>query len=608
MYQDAANSVCERTRPTSRSRPPSLWQGQGQTERLHYTGSQPDNVADEFVGYSILRIVQIVQYLLRQCETNHTHSKCLPTSRWMPKRVLEINGHDLRLVTTSKMETKQYATMSYCWGTDSKEHQLTKDNFTEYEKHISLRKMPTTIRDALYLVRLLNIRYVWIDAMCIVQDDNEDWVLESQKMHRTYSCARICISALQSRGSDAGLFAQREQPEETAYDTQLRLQGTTKFSSAFKSFPLNQRAWTLQERLLSTRLFHIAAPDFWFECGEGIVNLSDWYNGDDMNNSICSTGTFLGLDTFDETIAQISSKIKPIRSKIHRSWYQLLLDYCPRRLTFEKDRLVAIEGLKTMYQQYMGYTYFYGIWESDVYNGLLWFNGERSDCTMSGCLIDPLSVSLSHVMEVSATAKLRLHHYKDGYQARKGGLSPPKTQDATGALSCCTPSWSWAAVCSKYTNFCRIDGQAYFPWNGKSIERLRVKFHGARELMVPDVPVPCLELTGTVARLKITPDLLISECTFPVQSGRIILKGSSTIFLDKATSKLNECHALLFYESGFDTKRLSNTSHLTLLLLEKVSRDQVFKRIGLAFLKVTLGCSLPHLDLFQEKNKRIWLI
>jgi hypothetical protein len=521
---------------------------------------------------------------------------------------MEISGHNLRLVATSKMEAKPYATMSYCWGTDSKEHQLTKDNSTKYEKHISLREMPTTIRDAIYLIQLLDIRYVWIDAMCIIQDDNEDWTLESQTMHRTYSFARICISALQSRGSDAGLFAQRDQLQETAYNTQPRYQETTKFSSAFKSFPLNQRAWTLQERLLSTRLFHIAAPDFWFECGEGIVNLNDWYNGDCINDSICSTGTFLGLDTFDETIAQISGRMEPIKSKIHRSWYQLLLDYCPRRLTFEKDRLVAIEGLKTMYQQYMGCAYFYGVWESDIYNGLLWFNGERSDCTMAGCIIDSLSAGLSHVMEGSDIAKLHLHRYKDSHEARRNWTSPPKTQDATGALSCNTPSWSWAAVYSKYTNFCRIDGQTRFTWNGTSIERLRVKFHEVRELIVPDVPTPCLELTGTVARLKITPDLLISECVYPVRSGLIVLKGSSTIFLDKATPELNKCHALLFYESGFDSKHMSSTSHLTLLLLEEVSPGQVFKRIGLAFLKVTLEHSCKHLGPDYEERVKIWLI
>jgi hypothetical protein len=87
------------------------------------------------------------------------------------------------------------------------------------------------------------------------------------------------------------------------------------------------------------------------------------------------------------------------------------------------------------------------------------------------------------------------------------------------------------------------------------------------------------------------------------------MKGNSTIFLDKATPEpLEECHALLFYESGFDGKRMSSTSHLTLLLLEEVPESQVFRRIGLAFLKVTLEHSWQYLDMFQEKRKKIWLI
>jgi hypothetical protein len=551
---------------------------------------------------SMFDIVQIVKYLLGLCERTHTHNKSFAKDTWwMPTRVLDISNRRTRLVAGSEVESEQYAIMSYCWGAKSHEHQLTKHNCAKYQEQIPETNLPTTIKEAISLVRLLDIRYMWIDAMCIIQDDDNDWKAESQRMHKTYSSAHICISALQSTSSHAGLYAKREEPQEIKYNMRPWSRRATTFSSAFKSFPLNQRAWTLQERLLSTRLLHIAAPDFWFECGAGIIRLNDWYNCNNINETISSTGTFLGLDAFDKIIAQTSGTMEPIDSKILISWYQLILDYCPRRLSFEEDRLVAIEGLKTLYQRYMRCSYFYGIWKSDIYNGLLWFNGRRNDCMISGCLLDPLSVGLSTTMDRLESVELLLHGHKDKNQIMKEEVPALDTQDFTANMSDRTPSWSWASVSSKYTNFCCIDG--------KSAERLRVTFHQVTRLTIPDTPVPCLEMTGTLARLKITTDLLISQCEYAVQAGRVVMKGNSTIFLDKATPEpLEECHALLFYESGFDGKSMSSTSHLTLLLLEEVPEGQVFRRIGLAFLMVTLEHSWQYLDMFKEKEDRIWLI
>jgi hypothetical protein len=84
-------------------------------------------------------------------------------------------------------------------------------------------------------------------------------------------------------------------------------------------FPLHQRTWTLQERQLSTKLFQIAAPEYWFEFGVGMVDLNGRPSCNDMNNNFYSTGTFLGFDTSDRISAQVSGTMKPIQFKIRKT-------------------------------------------------------------------------------------------------------------------------------------------------------------------------------------------------------------------------------------------------------------------------------------------------
>jgi len=64
--------------------------------------------------------------------------------------------------------------LSYCWGKDG--HVVTtKKDLTQHMQAIDLQSLPTTLRDAVPITRLLGFRYLWIEALCIAQDDDEDW-------------------------------------------------------------------------------------------------------------------------------------------------------------------------------------------------------------------------------------------------------------------------------------------------------------------------------------------------------------------------------------------------------------------------------------------------
>lgn len=111
---------------------------------------------------------------LQDCLTKHPKCVRSPNSP-LPKRVIDIgNGNSDPYLYTSAGGNGAYISLSYCWGGDV-ECKLTSTNLEDYQKRIDLAGLPQTFKDAMYITHLLNYRYLWIDALCIVQDDNSDW-------------------------------------------------------------------------------------------------------------------------------------------------------------------------------------------------------------------------------------------------------------------------------------------------------------------------------------------------------------------------------------------------------------------------------------------------
>jgi hypothetical protein len=113
-------------------------------------------------------------------EECRAHKKCAlsPTrkvpNKWpeLPTQILELLSDDLnrlRLVE-GKDKTGPYVALSYCWGV-SQALTTTKLTLTQRKKEISLVDMPQTLQDALFITQQLGIPYIWIDALCIIQDD-----------------------------------------------------------------------------------------------------------------------------------------------------------------------------------------------------------------------------------------------------------------------------------------------------------------------------------------------------------------------------------------------------------------------------------------------------
>jgi hypothetical protein len=107
----------------------------------------------------------------------------------------------------------QYLTLSHCWGKIANPFCLNARNLNPFrESGIPLAELPQTFQDAVHFARRLssNVSYIWIDSLCIIQRDGEDWLYESAKMHQVYRNSYCNISATAAKDGLQGLYAERD--------------------------------------------------------------------------------------------------------------------------------------------------------------------------------------------------------------------------------------------------------------------------------------------------------------------------------------------------------------------------------------------------------------
>lgn len=149
---------------------------------------------------------------LRDCLFNH--SKCafrtdaLPA---LPYRVIDVGGEGTwqnphRSVGRGRYG--RYTTLSYRWG-DITTFKTTTHNIDEYRRKISPDILPQSLQDGIYIARELGIRFLWIDALCIIQDSKPDWEQESAMMNDYYRNSLVTISVNVSKAAGAGCFMER---------------------------------------------------------------------------------------------------------------------------------------------------------------------------------------------------------------------------------------------------------------------------------------------------------------------------------------------------------------------------------------------------------------
>jgi len=175
----------------------------------------------------------------------------------MPTRVLEVleeeqGGLGLRLVGTNYGQVEKYAALTYCWGGDQA-LKTTRGNLQDHKLRIEGGRLPYTLRDAVIVTKGLGLKYLWIDALCIVQDDGIDKDTEIGRMSDIYYNAAVVISASRASHANEGFLHSRT-PLGTKYGSTFKLacecpdgqDGAVvlNFSFSPSEEPIFKRAWT----------------------------------------------------------------------------------------------------------------------------------------------------------------------------------------------------------------------------------------------------------------------------------------------------------------------------------------------------------------------------
>jgi hypothetical protein len=386
------------------------------------------------------------------CNTSISIYKILPTrlidvgsEKSLPRLV---NSADIRgIKDSSKL---QYVTLSHCWGSGKLPVTLNAETYPIFRRGIAIEQLTKTFQDAITVTRRLRsdfgIGYLWIDALCILQDSAEDWRREAALMGDIYGNSWCNLAAVDGHDGQAGLFSRRDsrliQPvivkmighksiEQVRTWWQTSLKSISWSSRELQSppldrewlvvdnegwryidsSPLNQRGWVSQERFLSPRILHFAKDQIYWECQQSRASetfteteIELWHGNKKHEVASCNRSILrspkLSLITLEVAI---------------REWTRFVEHYVKGRLTQSEDKLPAFAGLARRFQQhFQGSQYLAGMWHLELERQLLW---KPSGGHLSGRGEGPIDV-----------------------------LSLPEKYRA--------PSWSWAS----------IDGVIYIGW------------------------------------------------------------------------------------------------------------------------------------------------
>ncbi|RSL58562.1 hypothetical protein CEP53_006107 [Fusarium sp. AF-6] len=200
--------------------------------------------------------LSIAKGWLDDCRDNHAQCRPVETSR-LPTRVLDVGiseGLDsCRLVETGNKEGN-YVALSHCWGAKIKER-LTTETLSNFLRCIQIAQLPANFRDAIHVTRQLGMRYLWIDALCILQDSKEDWASESERMGSIYQDSTLTIFAMTSKGSEEGFLktVNPRYPNPTALKVSLATNDQTSVLVAGREFKEENLVWLRYDSALSTR-------------------------------------------------------------------------------------------------------------------------------------------------------------------------------------------------------------------------------------------------------------------------------------------------------------------------------------------------------------------
>jgi len=282
-------------------------------------------------------------------------------------------------------EVPQWATLSHCWGGRTPK-KTTRANFDEMKDAIPMATLPAVFQDAIVITRNLNLRHLWVDSLCIIQDCPDDIGREILHMSIIYKQAVLNIAADASENCHDAILKLRPleySPIEIPF-TSFRhgisgslfirprlhdLQRIIHYDST-----LGFRAWALQEAMLSPRTLRYCKQQMLWECRTICSAESD----------LTPTSVPRPGETKFEDWSMYKSFLIPFRTAtdgtgadkgletMYMRWYSVIENYTFRNITMPEDRLPALAGLAASFQTLLGGPYHAGLFGYDLHRGLQW--------------------------------------------------------------------------------------------------------------------------------------------------------------------------------------------------------------------------------------------
>ena len=238
-----------------------------------------------------------------------------------------------------------------------------------------------SLQDAVLVTHKLGLRYLWVDSMCIIQDDASDVAREISHMPKIYQKATVTISAARAASSRQGFL--QDYPTPSVLNPSFRLRyccpdgliGSVVLtedqfsvqSRGQRREPIEERAWTLQESFLSPRMLVFGSRGVYWSCrtihqdrGFGFLHPRPYE----------STATTTNRLRFrNVAVAQVASSSRGLPGD---TWLTMVEQYTGRKLTYTTDKLPAIAGLAEYYTKNMNDEYIAGHFRSSFLSSLLW--------------------------------------------------------------------------------------------------------------------------------------------------------------------------------------------------------------------------------------------
>ncbi|CAN9476129.1 unnamed protein product [Alternaria alternata] len=225
--------------------------------------------------------IRQIKEWLQTCSEDHEYC-AVSTESELPTRVLDISNKRAKVVETHGMRA-QYVSLSHCWGRKPI-IRLLSSNIDQLKNGIPWYSLSKTFQDSIIVAWKLGFRYIWIDALCILQDSFADWEYHASRMAQIFTDSQLTISASSSADGAGGCFSSRPNDPWTLHSTSRQIRNPNLWlpymqtgrdrEGCLKTFdirlktphglynrrqpkePLLKRAWVFQEQILSSRNVH----------------------------------------------------------------------------------------------------------------------------------------------------------------------------------------------------------------------------------------------------------------------------------------------------------------------------------------------------------------